>query len=153
MIDRSGSMQGKRWTQSSKVVSCIAQACCNHSPEGIAVYFFGSPGRLEVFPGIKSQQQVLDIFAKVKPAGTTCLEESLQKGFKSHFTRSDRLAVPTSILVITDGEPNSKTAVENVIVAASKECKTAKEVSVSFMQVGEDSLCGKFFKKIRKRKK
>jgi len=165
MIDKSGSMgldkNGKetkkldltRWTQSSKVVSVLAQACCATSPDGISIYFFGSPGKLQTFTGIKSQTQVIELFSKNKPGGTTCLEGSLAKSFEYHFARKDRLSVATSILVITDGWPDSKSAVIQEIISASKKCQTATEISVSFMQVGADSKCGEFFKKIRKIKK
>jgi len=152
MIDKSGSMaQGKptRWAKSAKVVASVTKSCVQHSPEGVAVYFFGTPGLLEVHEGIKEQQNVIDLFtAKKKLAGTTCLEGALQKGFQVHFSKP--FSVPTSILVITDGFPNSKSAAINEIIGASKKCQKKQEISISFLQVGNDSKCGEFFKKLEK---
>jgi hypothetical protein len=159
MIDKSSSMKAptktnkNRWGQSAVVLQSLAQACCDTSPEGISVYFFGSKGKLDVHNGIKSQQQVVDLYAKTVPYGTTCLDGALATAFKSHFARDPavRAKVPTSILVITDGEPDSKTAVVDEIIAASKKCK-AKEISISLLQVGNDTQCGEFFKKLNKPK-
>jgi hypothetical protein len=39
-------------------------------------------GKLDYHQGIKSQQQVVDMFTKTKPFGTTCLEGALAAGFK-----------------------------------------------------------------------
>jgi len=118
IIDKSGSMSlGKptRWARSAKVVATVTQSCCQHSPEGISVYFFGSPGALEVNENVLSSDEVLALFkAKKKLKGTTCLEGALAKGFQDHFAK--KLTIPTSILVITDGFPDSKSAakVENI---------------------------------------
>lgn len=50
MIDKSGSMsQNRRWAQSAKATGVLARACCKSSPEGIQVYFFGSPGIFSFF--------------------------------------------------------------------------------------------------------
>jgi len=150
MIDKSGSMTGRRWVQSSQATATLARACCRSSPEGITVYFFGSPGQLKIFTGIKSSQQVTDLFNKNVPQGTTCLEGALAHAFNSHFQRPNRLKIPTSILVITDGEPNSKRAVVNEIVSATFKCQSPTELTVSFMQVGDDAKCGHFFRKLDK---
>jgi len=160
LLDKSASMKYgskkgmSRWDQSSSVVSNLAQACCASSPSGISLYFFGNPGKLDMFTGIKSHSQVVDLFTKTKPSGSTCLEGALAAAFKSHFTRDaqTRTKCPTSILVITDGEPNSKSAVVDEIALASKRCTTKTELSVSFMQVGDDSQCMVFFGKLNKPK-
>jgi uncharacterized protein with von Willebrand factor type A (vWA) domain len=65
---------------------------------------------LKIFNGIKSANQVTELFSKTRPEGTTCLHGAMAHALNTHFTRSNRLKVPTSILVITDGEPNSKSA-------------------------------------------
>jgi len=160
LIDKSQSMSTKnkkgvsRWTQSANVVSVLATSCIASSPEGIAVYLFGSPGRLDIHTGVKSPAQVTELFSRTKPAGTTCLEGALQAAFNSHIKRGIplRTEVPTSILVITDGQPNSKSAVIDTLSNFSKQMVSADELSVSFLQVGDDSLCGAFFGKLNKPK-
>jgi len=160
MIDKSASMKAptktnkNRWGQSSVVTASLALACLTASPEGINVYFFGSKGKLDSFQGIKDQKQVLDLYAKIVPNGTTCLEGALSAAFKSHFARdvTVRAKVPTSILIITDGEPDSKSAVIDELIAGSKKCTNNKEISVSFLQVGNDAQCEIFFKKLKKPK-
>jgi len=152
MIDKSGSMAlGKptRWAQSARVSLTVTSSCLQHSPEGIDVYFFGSPDQLETYPGLKSKDDVQQIFQSKKHlGGTTALEGALAKGFATHFARP--LSVPTSILVITDGWPNSKSSVIHEITNASKKCQTTSEISISLMQVGNDDKCKEFFKKLEK---
>jgi len=149
MIDKSGSMSTRgRWQQASQAVALVTAACCKASPEGITAYFFGSPGSLQKFTNIKSSDQVVGLFSKCRPAGTTCLDGALANAFESHFAKPK--TIPTAILVITDGEPNSKQAVVNEILKAASRCLSGNELSVSFLQVGNDAACARFLRKIDK---
>jgi len=149
MIDKSGSMSNRgRWQEAQRAVSLVTTACCKASPEGITVYFFGSPGSLQKFTNIKSGDQVITLFQKCRPAGTTCLDGALANAFESHFQKPKKL--PTNILVITDGEPNSKQAVVKEILNAANRCLNADELAVSFLQVGNDAACARFLRKIDK---
>jgi len=149
MIDKSGSMSTRgRWQEAQRAVALVTTACCRASPEGITVFFFGSPGSLQKFTNVKSGEQVISLFQKCRPAGTTCLDGALANAFESHFQKPKKL--PTSILVITDGEPNSKQAVVKEIMNAANRCQTPHELAVSFLQVGNDAACTRFLRKIDK---
>jgi len=166
MIDKSGSMRAgskkgderkggtTRWEMCSNVVKVLTQACIVSSPEGISLYFFGSPGTLGVHNKVKSQDQVNHLFDSIAPKGTTCLDEALSEAFCTHLKRKpeERIKIPTSILVITDGEPNSKTAVLDLIISLSKKAEKPGGISVSFMQIGDEEMCAKFFGKLNKPK-
>jgi len=72
----------------------------------------------------------------------------LQRAFQDHFTK--KLSIPTSILIITDGFPDSKSAAIKEIMLASKKLQKKDEISVSLMQIGNDDKCKEFFHKLEK---
>lgn len=43
-VDKSGSMAGSNWREAKAAVSMIAPSACACDPDGITLYFFGSPG-------------------------------------------------------------------------------------------------------------
>jgi len=108
------------------------------------LYFFSSKGQYPKFTNITSAEKVAGCFREQSPSGSTCLDGVLQQAFNEHFGKGS----PTTILVITDGEPDDRRAVERVIKDATNRMQRDEELSVSFIQIGHDSSATQFLKKL-----
>jgi Mg-chelatase subunit ChlD len=140
LVDRSRSMQtGRRWKDAQEAVATLAPFICQFDPDGIDVILFDHA--VEKFTGIRAPEQVQALFEKHKPRGSTNLALALHSAFKGHFS-SERAA--TTVLVITDGEPDSRSEVERIIVRAANSAESKDELSISFIQIGEDKQATKF---------
>jgi len=145
IVDKSGSMAGSRWNEAKLAVSMIAPSACQADPDGITLYFFSSPGQTKKYTNIKTAQQVVSSFERERPSGNTDLAGVLNTAFSEHFSRP---GAQTTILVITDGEPNNKNAAVKEIVNAANRLTRDEDLSVSFIQVGNDSSATKFLKSL-----
>jgi len=143
IVDKSGSMAGARWKEARTAVQMIAPSACRADPNGITIYFFSGPGSLKKYSNIKTPQDVSICFEKERPGGTTDLAGVLSAAFQEHFSQP---GVQTTILVITDGEPNHKGAVVKEIVNASNRLTRDEDLSVSFIQIGNDRAATTFLK-------
>lgn len=93
--------------------------------------------------------KVAQIFPENDPAGTTNLASVLQDATNKYFQR--KAAGQTkpegeTILVVTDGEPDDRKAVMEVIISASRQMERDEELAISMIQVGSDSQATKFLK-------
>lgn len=139
-MDMSGSMSGKKWEQAKAATMKIAPFACQADPDGITLYLFN--GRFSKYQNLRDGEQVRQIFSREKPSGTTNLAGVLQSAFAEHFGGSK----PTTILVITDGEPDSQAATVKEIVGASQRLRSQEDLSVSFIQIGNDHQATRFLK-------
>jgi len=114
-------------------------------PDGITLYFFSGKGHLKKYENIKTSQHVTTCFEKEKPGGSTDLAGVLSAAFKEHFSKPGR---QTTILVITDGEPDNKQTVVKEIVNAANRIQRDEDLSVSFIQVGNDNAAARFLKQL-----
>lgn len=103
-------------------------------------------GSVKKFDNVKSPEQVERHFNANGPSGTTDLAGVLKKAFDEHFQYSG--SPHTTILVITDGEPDSQSAAISEITKAANKVKSDEELSVSFIQIGNDASARKFLKKL-----
>jgi len=153
IIDKSGSMAGSRWKEARDAVKQIAPKVVEADPDGVTLYFF-SDGKPAKYENVQTSQQVNDCFERVKPGGSTDLAGVLQAAFDEHFASSRVKAgyppghAPTTILCITDGEPNDKESVIKVIIKAANRIREDPELSVSFIQIGTDKDATKFLQKL-----
>ena len=60
------------------------------------------------------------------------------------ISASDKTHRPETILVITDGVPDNRKAVVDVIVKATKAITRDEDLSITFIQVGDDSSAAKW---------
>lgn len=135
VIDRSGSMSsGRRWQEACRAVKTLAPYVCKFDPDGITVILFSSG--VDKFENIKSADEVEKLFHRHQPSGSTNLALALHDAFTDHFNGSRGA---TTILVVTDGCPDSQSAVERVIRRAANSVESQEELSVSFVQIGDDS--------------
>eukprot|EP01126_Amoeba_proteus_P058170 TRINITY_DN7479_c0_g1_i3.p1 TRINITY_DN7479_c0_g1~~TRINITY_DN7479_c0_g1_i3.p1 ORF type:complete len:656 (-),score=190.89 TRINITY_DN7479_c0_g1_i3:85-1917(-) len=145
LIDKSGSMAGSLWKEAHKAVRLIAPHACACDPDGITLYFFGSRGALQKFEHIRTPEEVDNIFTtRVRTGGTTCLAGALRAAFSEHFEGRK----PTTILVITDGEPDSKHDVTEEISKAANRVTSEEQLSISFIQIGHDRTATRFLMKL-----
>jgi len=142
-------MSGQRWKDTEKAVKLIAPNVCTCDPDGITLYFFSSPRDITKIDEVKTPSQVEAIFNKHKPSGTTDLAGVLKAAFDEHFAHTG--CFNTTILVITDGQPDNENAAIQEIKKAANRVSSDEELSVSFIQIGSDTQARKFLKKLDKK--
>merc|ERR1712098_434373 len=72
-------------------------------------------------------------FKQNKPGGTTALSKVLANAFTP-----DTTGKPETILVITDGIPNSQSGLKKTILRYTKTMKKRSEMLISIVQVGDN---------------
>lgn len=153
IIDKSGSMSTpdqaghkSRWDIAQESTLALARKCEQFDPDGITVYLFS--GKFKRYDDVTSAK-VAQIFLENDPAGTTNLASVLQDATNNYFQR--KAAGQTkpngeTILVITDGEPDDRRAVFEVIISATRKMDNDEELAISMIQVGSDPQATKFLK-------
>jgi hypothetical protein len=89
------------------------------------------------------QIKVKELFRKMSPGGSTDLAGVLRLALKQHWERG---GTPETILVITDGEPNEQEPVKRVITQAANRLERDEDLSISFIQIGNDKQAHRFLK-------
>lgn len=153
IIDKSGSMSTpdqpggrSRWQDAQESTLALARKCEQLDPDGITVYLFS--GRFKRYDDVTAAK-VEQIFMENDPMGTTNLAAVLQDATESYFKRKAAGQTKSggeTILVITDGEPDDRKAVMEVIVTASRRMERDEELGISLIQVGRDAQASKFLK-------
>lgn len=153
ILDKSGSMStpdqpsGRtRWQAAEESTLALARKCEQFDPDGITVYLFSS--RFKRYDDVTSAK-VEQIFMENDPVGTTNLAAVLEDAIQNYVQR--KAAGQTkpngeTILVITDGEPDDRRAVMEVIIAGTQHMDRDEELAISFIQVGTDAGATKFLK-------
>ncbi|MBE8969582.1 VWA domain-containing protein [Nostocales cyanobacterium LEGE 12452] len=153
IIDKSGSMSTpdqvggrSRWEIAQESTLALARKAEQFDPDGITVYVFS--GRFKRYDDVTSAK-VGQIFLENDPSGTTNLAGVLQDALNNYFQR--KAAGKTkpngeTILVITDGEPDDRKAVFEVIIHATRQMERDEELAISIIQVGSDAQATKFLK-------
>ncbi|WP_026082485.1 vWA domain-containing protein [Mastigocladopsis repens] len=153
ILDKSGSMSipdqaggRSRWEIAQESTLALARKCEQFDPDGITVYVFSS--RFKRYENVTSAK-VAQVFLENDPVGTTNLAGVLQDATNNYFRR--KAAGQTkpngeTILVITDGEPDDRKAVFEVIIQASRQMERDEELGISIIQVGSDAQATKFLK-------
>jgi len=153
IIDKSGSMStpdqvgGRtRWEIAQESTLALARKAEQFDPDGITVYVFS--GKFKRYDDVTSAK-VAQIFLENDPAGTTNLAGVLQDAINNYFQRKAAgQSKPNgeTILVITDGEPDDRKAVFEVIIHATRQMERDEELGISIIQVGTDAQATKFLK-------
>ena len=153
IIDKSGSMSTpdqvggrSRWEIAQESTLALARKAEQFDPDGITIYVFS--GRFKRYDDVTSAK-VAQIFLENDPSGTTNLAGVLQDALNNYFQR--KAAGKTkpngeTILVITDGEPDDRKAVFEVIIHATRQMERDEELAISIIQVGSDAQATKFLK-------
>ena len=141
LVDDSGSMAGSNWTETSRALCSIAPVCTSRDEDGIDLYFINNK---QIYKGIKSEDQVLATFGRVRPGGGTRtgqrLEDILLPYLRQCTIKGCRSVKPLNIIVITDGCPTDD--LHGVIIQAAKKLDALdaplRQVGIQFFQVGND---------------
>ncbi|MBF2015524.1 MAG: VWA domain-containing protein [Rivularia sp. T60_A2020_040] len=153
IIDKSGSMSTpdqaggrSRWEIMQESTLALARKCEQFDPDGMTVYLFS--GKFKRYDDVTSDK-IAQIFMENDPAGTTNLAAVLKDATDNYFKR--KAAGQTkpngeTILVVTDGEPDDRKAVFEVIINASRQMEKDEELAISIVQVGSDAQASKFLK-------
>jgi Mg-chelatase subunit ChlD len=141
VIDRSGSMGGDKWNDAREAVEFFVGSICDFDPDGITVILFDDG--VVKFDNVRDPEYVKRVFNDYGPCGSTDLAKALDAAFQEHFA-SKRGS--STVLVITDGSPNSREEAEKVIQKAANSITSDEELSVSFVQIGNDGGARSFLK-------
>jgi uncharacterized protein with von Willebrand factor type A (vWA) domain len=153
ILDKSGSMSTpdqaggrSRWEIAQESTLALARKCEQFDPDGLTIYVFS--GKFKRYDDVTSAK-VAQIFLENDPAGTTNLAGVLQNALDNYFQR--KAAGKTkpngeTILVVTDGEPDDRKAVFEVIIKATQQMESDEELAISMIQVGSDAQATKFLK-------
>jgi hypothetical protein len=155
ILDRSTSMDEPvragdsrtRWGACQEATVGVARECNKYDPDGITVYTFS--GNNHRFDNT-TEDKVKEIFAKLKPNGSTNLAGVLEDAFfgpSGYVTRKRKGQAKRNgelFVVVTDGEPDNKAAVADVIIRASHQLDRADEVNITFVQVGDSQKATEF---------
>ncbi len=153
ILDKSGSMSTpdqaggrSRWEIAQESTLALARKCEQFDPDGLTVYVFS--GKFKRYDDVTSAK-VAQIFLENDPAGTTNLAGVLQDALNNYFKRKTAGQTKPNgetILVITDGEPDDRKAVFEVIINATRQMERDEELGISMIQVGSDAQASKFLK-------
>jgi von Willebrand factor type A domain len=152
IIDRSGSMGLRdqpggrsRWAVARESAEALAAHCDDLDPDGITLYVFA--GKFRRYDNVHAPR-VQQVFLENEPCGGTDLAGVLAHAFDSYFTRkrAGKVKDGETIVVVTDGEPDDKTAVLRTIVDAARKVEREEELGVSLVQVGTDPQATRFLK-------
>jgi von Willebrand factor type A domain len=156
ILDKSGSMSvadqgGKsRWLYAQESTLALARKCDQLDPDGITLYTFS--GRFKRYDNVTANR-VDQIFLENDPVGTTNLAAVLQDALNNFFQR--RAVGDTAqsgekggetLLVVTDGEPDDRRAVIDIIINATQKLDRDEELAILFIQVGNDAGATAFLK-------
>ncbi|MEM9771427.1 MAG: hypothetical protein AAF889_07490, partial [Cyanobacteria bacterium P01_D01_bin.73] len=142
-VDASSSMLMKlpdgrsRWNAVAEATFGLAIGVEALDPDGIEVYTFASKVK-EL--NNATAQTVVDLFAKNHPFGSTNLAGLLNVVLLQKW----KPEVPTTLIVVTDGQPDDKAAAAQVLIEATKKMQFDEQLAVSFVQVGDDPGATKF---------
>jgi hypothetical protein len=153
IIDKSGSMSTpdqaggrSRWEICQESTLALARKCEQFDPDGITVYVFS--GKFKRYEEVTAAK-VAQIFMENDPAGSTNLSGVLSNALNSYFQKkSAGQAKPNgeTIIIVTDGEPDDRRAVFEVIIDATRKMERDEELAISFIQIGSDPSATKFLK-------
>jgi uncharacterized protein YegL len=151
IIDKSGSMSTtdskngrSRWETVQESTLAIARKCEQFDPDGLTVYVFA--GRFKRYENVTAAK-VAQIFQENDPSGGTDLAAVLKDATDQYLQRK-RLGQTKpqgeTILVVTDGEPDDRKAVMQVVIKATQHLDRDQELAISFVQVGADPQATRF---------
>ena len=156
--------KGSRIDDLKLILSRVVSVATMFDEDGISVRFMNNqkqpkpmfqPGELD---GIRSEQQVEQLFTKISFAGVTPLGTQLNEKVLLPLVlqkaRSNTLSKPVLVITITDGEPagENEGTLQNVIRSASTELSRTPygpgALSLQIAQVGRDKQANEFLKRL-----
>ena len=157
LMDKSGSMAVRdciggvsRWQYAQETVVGVTAKMAEYDQDGATVGFFAR--NLALYENITgSVEQVSKIFAEQEPGGSTDTAAALKHVLDEYFAAKAAKgpeAKPIIVVIVTDGQPDDKQALRDVIIAATKKMDADEEIGISFLQIGNDADAAKFLKEL-----
>lgn len=153
IVDKSGSMGNNdtpsgvsRWKAAQEATLGLSAKIEELDKDGITFYAFNSNFKRHDNVTTKT---IANLWKEHEPNGGTALANVLRDALTSYFSRKTAgttKANGETILVVTDGEPEDKNQVAQVIIDATKKMDRDEELSISFIQVGKDADATTFLK-------
>jgi len=137
-------MAGHNWTQAEKAATLLSRNVCSFDQAGVTLYMFDD--KFEVFRNVHDPQKIQQLFHQHRPRGGTKMGPVLRQAFQEADQAHRTSGRGTTILVITDGEPDNKHDVEQAIINASNRLQRDEDLSLSFIQIGNDPAATRFLK-------
>ena len=145
IVDRSASMKlKKRWGEAEHAVKALCAQTCKCDSDGISLYFFSSHSKTSkgenpaflLYKNVATGEEVMKQFSNPnnQPKGGTDLTKVLRDALPAEASGK-----PQSILVITDGCPDDTKSAENLIINTINGLSSSDELSLTFIQVGDDT--------------
>ncbi|MEB3309575.1 MAG: VWA domain-containing protein [Snowella sp.] len=150
IIDKSGSMSKtdgnshqSRWEQIKESTMALARKCEQLDADGITVYLFS--GKFRRYDNVTADK-VEQIFQENEPIGGTNLTAVLQDAVNQFFRRKQagQGKAGETLIIVTDGEPDDRRSVFEIIIEASNRLEADEEFALLFIQVGSDAGATKF---------
>lgn len=143
VLDASGSMaepvkagdphSPSRWLSAQESILGLAREIGKIDADGLDVVVFNGVG-VQSFSGVTADK-VKDVFASCRPASTTPLHDALTAALKL-AGKSDKKDL---VIVLTDGVPDDRAKAAQVIVDAANGINQDDELTILFIQVGDDA--------------
>ena len=128
-----------RWAAVAEAAFGLAQAIEQFDPDGIQVYTFASGVKEH---GNANAQTVANLFSQNRPFGSTNLAGLLNLVLLQKWVPE----VPTTLIIVTDGQPDDKAAAAQSLVTATKKMQSDEQLAITFVQIGDDPGATNFLK-------
>ena len=154
LVDRSGSMSNtgtksaSRWKEAEEGAIALSRKMNEFDPDGITLYTFANHFKRQDNVG---PDEVIKIFAKEEPNGGTNLSDCLSDAIENYFSRKKSgKSQPNgeSFFIVTDGLPDDESSVARVITKAAARLDKSSEMSMTFIQVGNDPHARDYLKRL-----
>lgn len=135
-----------RWEKALMVTSAIVQKVSKADPDGIDIYCFpGGDSHVDVYKDVTDVESLQDGLVNAAPPSGKCyMGYAVDMAFKDAFTKG--FDKPCTILVITAGRPDDHEQLVTNIKNASKNLQSDKQMSITFVQVGDDEWATTYLK-------
>jgi Mg-chelatase subunit ChlD len=148
ILDDSGSME-PLWHQASRALSTLAVVASKYDKDGIDIHFLNNTKAGE---HVKSEEEVIELFREVTPAGPTPLGECLERVTERLLKDLDKgkSRKKTNYLIITDGQPtdDAESAIVQIAKRLDKAGATLTQLGMQFIQIGTNEGARKYLVKL-----
>lgn len=149
VIDKSGSMSepdmpgGRtRWDAMQETAIAFTRDVCAIDSDGIGVVLFS--GTSIVVEDGCDVSKIRDAFATLRPSGSTPLHAALEAALKMAGKSSKK----DLIVVWTDGAPDDKAAVAEVIKRQANRQESDDDCTILFIQIGYDQAATRYLQSL-----
>jgi uncharacterized protein with von Willebrand factor type A (vWA) domain len=146
LIDVSASMQindapnnAKRIDSIKEAATALARSAEKFDKDGIDILTFGE--KVTAYEGV-SGDKIDSIIGGLKAnESTTRTHLAIQEAYKIHKKKASK---QTICLIVTDGVPESETAVYDAVRSIASELQDEHEFAICFLQIGQDTAAANF---------